>query len=484
MYDILIIGAGICGTFIARDLSRYELKVALLDREDDIACGATMANSAIVHSGHDPEPGTLKARFNLEGSRMYEEICRQLGTVFRRCGAFVASASDEEDAVLDQLFARAQKRAIPSRILSRSEALQDEPHLADGVRRVLDLPTTAIITPWEIAIALAEEAVLNQTELLLSHTVTAIQKEQNGFLVTAQTGDGRQRMLRSRFVVDAAGVYADRIYAMAASDVPFAITPKRGEYYVIDREEHPLVSRVIYPVPSAKGKGVLAVPTIHGNLLIGPSSDPIEDKEDVGTTPWGLDYVQQQISKTVRDIPFHKVIRSFAGLRPSGSTHDFIVEEARDVPGLFLAAAIESPGLTAAPAISHYITEELIGSRIDLRPKKEYTKRQPPTPFHQLSPAQKNEWIRKNPVYGHMVCRCEHITEGEILEAIHRPVGARTIKGVKKRCRPGMGRCQGGFCEPLVAEILCRETDVTMEELFYMQDNVQKDIPGERRDNR
>ncbi len=468
MYDILIIGAGICGAFLARDLSRYELRVALADRADDIACGATMANSAIIHSGHDPKPGTLKARFNLEGSRMYEGICRELGTAFRRCGAFVAAASPEEEGVLKDLLARAQGRGIPAQILGREEALLREPHLADSVRSVLDLPTTAIITPWEVAIALTEEAVLNGTDLLLGRNVTAIRREKDGFVVSAQRRDGSLETLRSRFLVDAAGVYADRIYAMAAGYSPFSITPKKGEYFVIDKEKNPLVSRVIYPTPSEKGKGVLAVPTIHGNLLIGPNSDPTPDREDLGTTAAGLAYVREKISKTVRDIPFHKVIRSFAGLRSSGSTQDFIVEEARDVPGLFLAAAIESPGLTSAPAISRYIVEELIGSHISLRPRKEYRKRQPPLVFDALSPAEKNELIRKDPAYGHMVCRCEQITEGEVLEAIRRPAGARTIKGVKKRCRPGMGRCQGGFCEPLVAEILCRETGVSLPELFYM----------------
>lgn len=468
MYDVLIIGAGICGAFMARDLSRYELNVALVDREDDIACGATMANSAIVHSGHDPEPGTLKARFNLEGSRMYEDICRELGVAFKRCGAFVAAASFEEESILERLYERARDRDIPAALLGREEALEREPHLSDGVRRVLDLPTTAIITPWEVAIALTEEAVSNHTDLLLEHTVTAIRREQDSFLVTVRTRDGSQKQLRSRFIVDAAGVYADQIYAMVSGYSPFSITPKKGEYYVIDREEHPLVSRVIYPVPSAKGKGVLAVPTIHGNLLIGPSSDPIEDREDVGTSSSGLSYVKEQIARTVRDIPFHKVIRNFAGLRPSGSTHDFIVEEARDVPGFFLAAAIESPGLTAAPAISRYVVEELIGSHIPLVPRREYIRRQPPVVLCQLSAEEKNALIRSNPAYGHMVCRCEQITEGEVLSAIHRPAGARTVKGVKKRCRPGMGRCQGGFCEPLVAEILCRETSITMPELFYL----------------
>lgn len=515
MYDILIIGAGITGAFIARDLSRYQLQIALLDREDDIACGASMANSAIIHSGHDPQPDTLKARLNVRGNMLYENICRELGVAFRRTSAFVAATSEEESRTLDRLERQARERRIPAFRLSREEALEKEPHLSDHVTEVLELPSTGIITPWEVAIALAEEAVMNGTALELqreviditwhptelppsvsatpalsaspAHSAVPVPSSSDRsssaagcpdstscYLVTARDPAGNLHTYETRRIIDAAGVYADDIYAMVSeqqrdpASARFTIRPRKGEYYVIDHETPPLVERVIYPVPSEKGKGVLVVPTIHDNLLIGPNSDYTDDKEDVGNTGEALAYVRRQIAKTVTDIPFQKVIRHFAGLRPSGSTHDFIIEEAADAPGFYLAAAIESPGLTAAPAISEYIIQELLAPALPLIPKEHYRRRRPFLPVREMTPAQYQEKIRENPAYGHIVCRCEQISEGEILDAIHRPAGARTIKGIRKRCRPGMGRCQGGFCEPLVTELLMRELSLTPEELLHI----------------
>ncbi len=483
MYDILIIGAGITGTFLARDLARYDLRIALVDKEDDIACGATMANSAIIHSGHDPKPGTLKARFNVRGNEMYEDICRDLGVAFQRCSALVAAASPEEETILETLRQQAIDRSVPVRCLSREQALALEPHLSDSVTQALELPSTGIITPWEVAIALAEEAVLNGTDLFLSHRVEAIETlsqaggrpENSHFRVTARTPDGQIHTFETHYVIDAAGVYADQVYAMvspAQADPAtrrFSITPRKGEYFVIDHEKRPLFERVIYPVPSEKGKGVLVVPTIHNNLLIGPNSDFTDDKTDVGNTTQALAYVREQIAKTAKDLPFHKVIRNFSGLRPTGDTHDFVIEEAADVPGFILVAAIESPGLTAAPAISEYVVHTLLAPKLALKPRTAYQRRRPFLCLKDLTPAEYNEKIRENPAFGHIVCRCEQITEGEVLDAIHRPAGARTLKGVKKRCRPGMGRCQGGFCEPLITEILCRELGLSPEELLHIK---------------
>jgi len=302
MYDILIIGAGISGTFLARDLARYELKIALLDKEDDIACGATMANSAIVHSGHDPKPGTLKERFNVRGNEMYEDICRELGVAFSRCSALVAATSAQEQATLDVLQQQAIDRNVPVTRLNRQQIVEKEPHISDLVIDALELPSTGIITPWEVAIALTEEAVLNGTDLYLKHCVTGIEKTvidgEDAFLVHAQTPTGLTTMTTRR-IINAAGVYADDLYAMVseaqrdAATRRFSITPRKGEYYVVDHETKPLVERIIYPVPSEKGKGVLVVPTIHNNLLIGPNSDFIDDKDDASVTPEALAYVRR-----------------------------------------------------------------------------------------------------------------------------------------------------------------------------------------------
>jgi glycerol-3-phosphate dehydrogenase len=403
---------------------------------------------------------------------------------FRRTSAFVAAASEEELATLDVLQHQALDRNIPVYRLSREEALMKEPHLGDSVLEVLELPTTGIVTPWEVAIALAEEAVLNGISLNLQRKVVEISTENvhadslstasPAYLVTAVDPDGGTHTYHTRRIIDAAGVYADQIYGLVSkrqrdpSTAYFTIRPRKGEYFVLDHEPHPLVERVIYPVPSDKGKGVLVVPTIHNNLLIGPNSDFVDDKDDVGNTTAALDYVRSQISKTVKDIPFQKVIRNFSGLRPTGSTHDFIVEEAADAPGFYLAAAIESPGLTAAPAIAEYIIQELLAPAMTLTLKETYRHRTPMIATKELSPEAYNEKIRENPAYGHILCRCEQISEGEILDAIHRPAGARTIKGIRKRCRPGMGRCQGGFCEPLVTELLCRELSLLPDELLHI----------------
>lgn len=457
MYDIAIIGAGIIGSFLARDLSRYELKVAVLEKDSDVANEATMANSAIVHSGHDPKEGTLKARLNVRGNRMYEAACKELGVTFLRTSALVAAVSEEEQEILRKLYLQAQSRQIPVYWLDRQEAAAKEPNLSDAVQAAIELPTTGIIYPWEVAIALMEEAILNGTELFLEREVTAIEQNGGGFLIKAG-----EDTIQSRFVINAAGLYADRIYEMVSGRRTFTIRPRKGEYYVLDKQQIPLVSRVIYPVPSEKGKGVLVVPTTHGNTLLGPDSAFIEDREDNRNTLQGLKDVRTQVQKTVKNIPMNRVIRTFTGLRPTGDTGDFIIEEASDVPQFIQAAAIESPGLASAPAISEYILQEILAGKIEFREKKEYRKRKPPIVISSLNEKERDRLVRENPSYARVICRCEQITEGEIVDCIRRPLGATTVKGVKKRVRPGMGRCQGGFCEPLVMEILAREQGIAV----------------------
>ena len=465
-YDIVIIGAGITGSFIAHNLSHKECRVLVLDKNADVADGATMANSAIVHSGHDPKPGTLKAKLNIRGNQLYPEICRELKVTYQPVGAYVAATDEVEQETLHNLFAQALERNIPARLLTGDAAREEEPNLSDGIIEVLDLPSTGIIYPWEVAIALMEEAVMNGTALHLEECVCGIQKTEDGFIVQTD-----KENYASKYIINAAGVYADHIYQMVLSQAglsaqsPFSITPRRGEYYVLDKTKEPLVKRVIYPVPGPAGKGVLVVPTTHGNILLGPNAENIEDKEGMNTTADALAYVKQNVCKTVKNIPFDKVIRTFAGLRPGADVGDFIIEESKEVPGFVNAAGIESPGLASAPAVAEYICEEIMKDAFAYPVKTEYKKRQPILNLKELSDAEKNAKVKENPDYGQIICRCEQVSKGEILDAIRRPVGARNVKGIKKRVRPGMGRCQGGFCEPAVVDILAAELGISALEV-------------------
>ena len=474
MYDVIIVGAGINGSFLAHELSRRQCSVLVLEKSGDIADGASMANSAIVHSGHDPKPGTLKAKLNVRGNRMYPDICRELGVEYRNCSAFVVATDDEESKIIDKLIKQSADREIPYIELTGDEARIKEPNLSGDVIRAIELPTTGIIYPWMVAIALMEEAIMNGVELKLNEGVTGIKASDVGYTVTTPCGsyDGR-------YVLNVAGVYADDIYKLALKGsgvdmikeadniTDFAITARRGEYYVLDESRIPVVSRVIYPVPGPSGKGILVVPTVHNNVLLGPNSEPIEDKDANCTTSAALNAVKAGVKKTVWNIPFDKVIRTFAGLRPTGNTGDFVIEESKVLPGFVNVACIESPGLASAPAIAEYVIDEVMKEAFSFSKKEEYKHRQAYTEMALLSDEEKNAIIREHPEYGEIVCRCRGISRGEIEEVIRRPAGATTVKGVKKRISPGMGRCQGGFCEPLVVDILAKELGISKMDVRY-----------------
>lgn len=466
MYDIAIIGAGIIGSTLARQLSHTGASILLLEKSPDVGVGATMANSAIIHSGWDPEDGTLKAVLNVEGSRMFEAFCRELGVSYTMCSAFLAATSDEEEETLRSRCVRAASRGVPVRILSREAAIRLEPNLSDAVSLVAELPTTAIVNPWELAIACAEEAVQNGATLLLETEVKRITREENsaGGFFHIKTTKGT---VQARIVINCAGVYADNIAEKAEGRKSFTITPRRGEYFVIDKLKNPIVSRVIYPVPSSVGKGVLAVPTVDGNLLIGPNALDIDDREGVNTTAEGLDFVLSRVGQIVKNLPKDKIIRQFAGLRAKGNGGDFLIRESDTIPALIHVACMDSPGLSSAPAVARYVMETILPRHIKLGLKDEILHRRPTLRFDHMAPQEKARLIASDPSFSHIICRCEQISEGEILDVIHRPVGARTVKGVKKRARPGMGRCQGGFCEPRVVEILARELGISPTEVTY-----------------
>jgi glycerol-3-phosphate dehydrogenase len=456
MYDITIIGAGITGTFIARELSRYQLRVLLIDKENDIANGTTKANSAIVHAGYDAEEGTLKARLNVRGNELYEEVCKELHVPFKRIGSLVIAFNKQEMETVKELFERGTKNGVPEmEILDKEAVFKLENNLSEDIEGALYAKTAGIVGPWELAIALAENALDNGVELLLNSPVTNIEKLSNGYCIAA--GD---KKIKSKMVINCAGIHSDDINNMVNS-ASFEILPNRGEYNLFDKSVGKIVNTVVFRCPSEAGKGVVVMPTVHGNLLIGPTSEYVAGKTSFDTTLEGLTSINEHTQHTLKQISFQNVITSFTGLRAKTKAQDFIIEESKESLGFFNVAGIDSPGLTSAPAIAEYVVG-LIKSKIEnIEIKQDFNPyRRPNMHFMELSDIEKAKLIEKDPRFGRIICRCEHITEGEIVDVIKRKAGARTLDGVKRRARPGSGRCQGGFCAPRVMEILARELDV------------------------
>jgi len=452
-YDVIIIGGGVVGCFIARALSRYKGRVLLLEREADVCSGTSKANTAIVHAGYDAKPGTLKASLNVAGNRMYDQVCAELDVPFQRCGTYVVALTEEDLHTLDDLYHRGIQNGVSGmRIISGEEMRRVEPLVNPDVRGALYAATGGIVDPFLLTIAAAENAVLNGVHLRLETEVTDLIR-QNGRIVGVSTNRGQ---FLGRFVINAAGLYADQLMAQAGLH-GFTITPRKGEYYVFDREKS-RVRTVLFPCPTAISKGILVTPTTHGNTLIGPNAVDIRDKEDVTVTPEGLEEVFAGAQRLVPTLERRDVIAVFAGLRASGSTGDFLIEAPAQAPGLINVAGIESPGLTAAPAIAEFVLDLLRECGLELLEKADYNpiRRSPPR-FSELSPREKAALIAKDARYGRIVCRCETVTEGEIVAAIHAPVPARTYDALKRRTRLGAGRCQGGFDTPRVIHILARE---------------------------
>ena len=466
MYDITVIGAGITGTFIARELSKYDLNILLLDKENDVSNGTTKANSAIVHAGYDAVEGTLKAKFNVRGNAMYDGICRDLDVPFKRIGSLVTAFNKEEMETVEGLYQRGLKNGVPEmELLSKQEVLSLEKNLNKEVQGALYAKTGGIVGPWELAIALAENAVENGVDLRLNSGVTAIDPLDRGYRI--MTGNAEYT---TKLVINCAGLYADQIDQMV-NEKTFEIMPNRGEYNLFDKSVGDMVNTVVFGCPSAAGKGKVILPTVHGNLLLGPTAEAADNKENTETTFEGLTSLDNHARNTLEAIGFRDVITSFSGLRAKVATKDFIVEASKNRPDFINVAGIDSPGLTAAPAIAEYVVA-LVGSAeettgIALREKSDFQpKRTPSIHFMDLSAEEQKALIAKDAKFGRIICRCENITEGEIVDVIRRKAGATTLDGVKRRARPGSGRCQGGFCAPRVMEILSRELNVDMKDVL------------------
>lgn len=460
MYDIIIIGAGVTGAAAARELSRCQARIAVIEKEEDVCCGTSKANSGIVHAGFDAPEGSLMARLNVRGNQMMGPLSEELDFPFRRNGALVVCRDPQKLSDLELLYQRGLANGVPNlRLLNGDEARRLEPNLSDDICGALFAPTSGIVCPFGLNIALAENAAVNGVEFHLDTEVLSIRPEEYGYQILTTRGT-----FQTRCVVNAAGVWADRFHNMV-SRTPLSITPRRGEYCLLDRSAGTLISHTVFPLPDRYGKGILVTPTVHGNLLAGPTADDIEDREGTCTTAEGLSRVMERAVLNVKNIPFREVITSFAGLRACEAGHDFVIGEPEDAPGFFDCAGIASPGLTSCPAIGEMVSD-LLQTRLNLKERPDFiSHRKGITALSSLPLEERARLIRENPAYGNIVCRCEEISEGEIIDAIRRPLGARSLDGVKRRVRAGMGRCQGGFCSPKVMKILARELGIRLDEV-------------------
>jgi len=462
VYDVIIIGAGVIGGMAARELSRYRLNVCLLEKENDVAMGASRANSGIIHGGYDPEPGTLKAKLNSEGVELLFAAAKELHVPHKRNGSMVCAFSPEENDHLKMLFERGIANGIPGmKLLTGDEARLIEPQLSPEITMVLHVTNAGIICPYDLTIAAVGNAMDNGVALLRQFMVSAIEKQDDIFTVTAENG----QQVRGKFLLNCAGGYSDKIAKLAGDDF-FHIIPRAGEYMLLDKAEGSRVSCTLFQCPTKEGKGILVSPTADGNLLTGPTASRVETPESRDTTPEGLAVVAKLAAKTVPGVDFRQVITSFTGVRATGDQGHFILESSRNMTGLVHAGAIDSPGLTCCVSIAKYLTQLLVRQGLVLEQKQDWNGiRENPHAFREMSVEEKNEYIKKNPAYGKIVCRCETVSEGEIVAAIRRNPAAVDIDGVKRRTRSGMGRCQGGFCGPYVMELIARTNGITMEQV-------------------
>ena len=457
MYDVIIIGAGVSGAAVARELSRYKVNACVIEKEEDVCCGTSKANSAIVHAGYDAAAGSLMAKLNVRGNQMMEQLSKDLDFPFKKNGSLVVCLSEEDMPKLQALYDRGVANGVPElRILNREELRAMEPNISDDAYAALYAPTAGIVCPFNLNIAMAENACVNGVEFKFDTEVTGLHPIEGGWAIETNQGT-----FETKYVVNAAGVYADKLHNMVSAK-KIHITPRRGDYCLLDKTAGNLVSKTIFALPGKFGKGILVAPTVHGNLILGPTAIDIEDKEGTNTTREGLDQVIAKCGMNVKNIPMRSVITSFAGLRAHEDGHEFLIGELEDAPGFIDCAGIESPGLTSSPAIGEMVAE-ILREKLNLEKNENFVAtRKGVLDPDSLSKEERIELIRKNPAYGNIICRCEMITEGEILDAIHRPLGAKSLDGVKRRTRAGMGRCQAGFCSPRTMEILARERHVSM----------------------
>ena len=458
-FDILIAGAGVTGGMIARELSRYQLTVCLLDKANDVATGATKANSGIVHGGYDPEPGTLKAQLNASGVELLFEAAKQLNVPHKRNGSMVCAFAEDENRIIDRLYERGLENGIEGlSVITGDQARELEPELSDKVTKALLVTNSGIVCPYELTIAAVGNAMDNGVELKRNFAISDIAKIGEGFVVSAADG----RKVQGKYLINCAGSFADDLAAMVG-DKFYQIIPRAGEYMLLDKAEGVRVSRTIFQTPGKEGKGILVTPTNHGNLLTGPTATEVEHGESTETTGAQLAYVQRMGAKSVPGVNFRQVITSFTGVRASVAGGDFIIKMSDKVDGFVHVAGIDSPGLTCCVSIAKYVLDILKDAGVQLAEKENWNgTREDMHAFAKMSIEEKNALIKENPSYGKIICRCETVTEGEIIAAITKNPVALDIDGVKRRTRSGMGRCQGGFCSSYVMKLIAQHTGTDM----------------------
>ena len=463
MYDISIIGAGVIGCAIARELSKHDLKICLIEKNEDISTETSKANSGIVHGGYDAKHGTLKAKFCAKGNQLFQKLDKQLHFGFKKVGSLVVGFNKKDKKIIHELYANGLKNGVKElKIVDGAFVKKKEPHLNPKITVALYCGSAGIVSPYEFTIALAENAVENGVDLKLNTPVVQIEKNNNHFIL--HTSNHNHKTIKTKRVINAAGLYSDHIANMLGMK-QFKIMPRRGEYLLFDKDQGNIINSVIFQTPSEAGKGVLVTKTYHGNLMIGPSSTYIDQKDDLATTSEVIDSVIVNAKKTLPHLNLRKVITSFSGNRATSNKHDFIIEES-DIKGFINVAGIESPGLTAAPAIALRVVEMVKESSLALKKKAHFNPyRKPYYCIAQMKEHQLNQLVKKQPAYGRIICRCEMISEGEILDAINRPIPIHSLDAIKRRTRAGMGRCQGGFCSPKIMEIIYHELGIPIEKI-------------------
>lgn len=460
MKDVAVIGAGICGAAVAYMLAGYDLDVCVIEAKDDVAKGTTRANSAIIHAGYDPEPGTLMAESNVYGNTLAGEICERLGVHFKRIGSLVIALCEDDLKTLETLYERGVKNGVPDiKLLSASEVHAMEPNLSGEVCGALLAPSAGIVNPWQYCIAMCNFAYKNGAEFLLNSPVTGIDKIEGGYRIHAGS-----RTVDARYIVNAAGLHCDEVNSLVGGS-EFTVKTVRGEYYLLDKSEGERVKHVIFQCPSKVGKGVLVAPTVHGNLIVGPNAEDIIDRDDVATTLSGQDAVRVLAVKSCPDISFRDNIRNFAGNRSYIESHDFVVEESKTAKGFINMAGIKSPGLSSAPALAKRVVKLLEVAGLALKEKAAVNEYKYPVLLRDLSGKEQGERIKENPLFARVICRCETITEGDIVTALRDGFTPPTVSAVKRRCNAGMGRCQGGFCSIRVHDIIAKERGIAPEEV-------------------
>jgi len=476
-YDIAIIGAGVCGCAAAFELSKYDVSLALIEREPDVSMGTTKANSGIIHAGFDAEPGTLMAKYNVKGAAVIPKLAEDLSVEYKQIGSLVAAFDDEDKKTLRTLYERGVKNGVKVELIGKDRLREMEPNLSENAVGALWAPEAGIISPWDLCLAFAETAVRNGCDLFLNSPVTGMKRE-NGFWNI----DMHEKAIKARCVINAAGLYADKIAGMAGAE-EFVIKPVKGQYFLLDRSQGNVFSHTVFQCPSAAGKGVLVSPTVTGNLLVGPDAVAQMSRTDFDTDRGALMYIREKADTDTDAVNFRDNIRNFAGLRAYSDRGDFIIGPDKKAEHFINIAGMKSPGLSSAAAIALDMPDMVRGFGLELNPKKNAVTTRKKTRFAAANEAERRALIAENPAYGRVVCRCNTITEGEIVEALHSPIPPRTLDGVKRRCGTGMGRCQGGFCSPLVHELISRELGIPYEKVekekagSYLVTGPTKEVP-------